>query len=149
MCSQCLRSPGTADDCEYPLEGRSRTQQLEETIKKLQSRIGELEIAGSDGQASIFLHEPYDNGDVPFMAMEIPQFVNSWTSSGSASTSRMPDSIASDAQKLMYCLSASSLSRVTTPTSASSSSSLVLEVSIYFSSNIHVSDLRLRNHRQM
>ncbi|KAJ7118142.1 hypothetical protein C8R44DRAFT_790329 [Mycena epipterygia] len=109
VCSQCLRSPGTADDCEYPLEGRSRTQQLEETIKKLQSRIGELEIAGNDGQASIFLHEPYDSGDVPFMAMEIPQFVNSWTSPGSVSTSP------------------SSLSRVTTPTSASSSSSLVLE----------------------
>ncbi|KAJ7137559.1 Zn(2)-Cys(6) binuclear cluster domain-containing protein [Mycena crocata] len=108
ICSQCLRAPATAEDCEYPLEGRSRTQQLEETIKKLQARIGELEIAGKE---SIFLHEPYDNGDGSFMAVEIPRFMGSWASpeSGSGSVSPPPSS------------------RVTTPSSASSSSGLVLE----------------------
>ncbi|KAJ7731814.1 Zn(2)-Cys(6) binuclear cluster domain-containing protein [Mycena maculata] len=105
VCGQCIRSPGTAEDCEYPLEGRSRTQQLEETIKKLQSRIGELETTVNDGQSSIFLHEPYDGGDPSFMAVEIPQFTESWSPSGATSPS----------------------SRVNTPTSASSSSSLILE----------------------
>lgn len=119
-----MRSPGTADDCEYPLEGRSRTQQLEETIKKLQSRIGELETTANE--SSIFLHEPYDGGDVSFMAMEIPQFVNSWPSSGSTSASRMPF-VNFGAQYTDKVFPASS--RVNTPTSASSSSSLVLEVS--------------------
>ncbi|KAJ7196294.1 hypothetical protein GGX14DRAFT_473944 [Mycena pura] len=84
------------------MEGRSRTQQLEETIKKLHSRIGELEAAASDGQSSIFLHEPYDSGDVSFLPLEIPPFVDSWTAT-SPST------------------------RVNTPTSSSSSSSLLLE----------------------
>ncbi|KAJ6542536.1 Zn(2)-Cys(6) binuclear cluster domain-containing protein [Mycena vulgaris] len=105
ICSQCSRSPGTADDCEYPMEGRSRTQQLEETIKKLQTRIGELETTGHD--SSILLHEPYDAGDAAFMGLEIPQFVDSWPPSSSVSTSPS--------------------SRVNTPTSASSSSTLVLE----------------------
>lgn len=85
-----MRSPGTAEDCEYPLEGRSRTQQLEETIKKLQSRIGELEATANDGQSSILLHEPYDGGDIPFMALEMPGFLDSWSTPGSVdSTSRM------------------------------------------------------------
>ncbi|KAJ7473680.1 hypothetical protein B0H11DRAFT_2036862 [Mycena galericulata] len=110
ICSQCLRSPGAAEDCEYPMEGRSRTQQLEETIKKLQTRIGELEVNASDGRSSIFLREPYDN-DVPFMAMEIPQF--SWPSSSSIpSPSSGPTSPPS---------------REATPNSGSTTSSLVLE----------------------
>ncbi|KAF7339095.1 Transcriptional activator protein acu-15 [Mycena venus] len=108
ICSQCLRSPGTADDCEYPLEGRSRTQQLEETIKKLQSRIGELEATAND-QSSILLHEPYDNGDASYMALEIPQYIDSWSPSIPVDISTSPSS------------------RVTTPTSTSSSSTLVLE----------------------
>ncbi|KAJ6564250.1 hypothetical protein B0H19DRAFT_1140615 [Mycena capillaripes] len=107
VCSQCLRSPGTSDDCEYPLEGRSRTQQLEETIKKLQSRIGELEATAND--ASIQLHEPYDNGDVSYMAVEIPQYLDSWSPPSALDISTSPSS------------------RVNTPTSASSSSTLVLE----------------------
>ncbi|KAJ7124627.1 Zn(2)-Cys(6) binuclear cluster domain-containing protein [Mycena crocata] len=106
ICSQCLRAPATAEDCEYPLEGRSRTQQLEETIKKLQARIGELEI---EGKESIFLHEPYETGDVSFMAMEIPELVDSWASPGSGS------------------VSPPSSSRVATPNFSSSSSDLVLE----------------------
>ncbi|KAJ7676672.1 Zn(2)-Cys(6) binuclear cluster domain-containing protein [Mycena polygramma] len=105
VCSQCLRSPGTADDCEYPLEGRSRTQQLEETIKKLQTRIGELEATNESG---ILLHEPYDNGEVSFMPLDLPQYLDSWAPSGSVEIS-------------------SPSSRVNTPSSASSSSTLVLE----------------------
>ncbi|KAJ7459346.1 Zn(2)-Cys(6) binuclear cluster domain-containing protein [Mycena latifolia] len=104
VCSQCLRSPGTADDCEYPMEGRSRTQQLEETIKKLQTRIGELETTND---AAIVLHEPYDGGDASFMALEMPQFVDSWP--------------------VQSPISHSPTSRVTTPTSSASSSTLVLE----------------------
>ncbi|KAJ6600074.1 hypothetical protein B0H10DRAFT_2196467 [Mycena sp. CBHHK59/15] len=84
----------------------SRTQQLEETIKKLQNRIGELEAPMIDAQLSVFLHEPYaDVIDVPVMALDIPQYNNAWAPPSSASPS----------------------SRVTTPTSASSSSGLVLE----------------------
>ncbi|KAJ7021305.1 Zn(2)-Cys(6) binuclear cluster domain-containing protein [Mycena alexandri] len=108
ICSQCMRSPGTAEDCEYPLEGRSRTQQLEETIKKLQSRIGELEATANDGRSSILLHEPYDAGDVPFMALEMSGFLDSWSTPGSVD-------------------STSPTTRVNSPTSSSSSSSLVLE----------------------
>ncbi|KAJ7708087.1 hypothetical protein B0H17DRAFT_1031701 [Mycena rosella] len=105
ICSQCSRAPGTAEDCEYPMEGRSRTQQLEETIKKLQSRIGELETTSND--SSIVLHEPYDGGDASFMALEIPQFIDSWPPSSSVSNSPS--------------------SRVNTPISSASSSTLVLE----------------------
>ncbi|KAF8181930.1 hypothetical protein K438DRAFT_1174857 [Mycena galopus ATCC 62051] len=109
ICSQCARSPGTADDCEYPLEGRSRTQHLEETIKKLQGRIGELESTANE--SAIMLHEPYDGGDPTYMAleMEIPQYVDSWAPPHSADVSTSPSS------------------RVNTPSSASSSSTLVLE----------------------
>ncbi|KAJ7636654.1 Zn(2)-Cys(6) binuclear cluster domain-containing protein [Roridomyces roridus] len=100
VCGQCSRSPGAADDCEYPLEGRSRTQQLEETIKKLQSRIGELEATANE--SSIFLHEPYESGvEAP---PELPRFP-SWSPSSPLSAS----------------------SRVATPSSSSTSSSLVLE----------------------
>ncbi|KAJ7233729.1 hypothetical protein B0H12DRAFT_1239252 [Mycena haematopus] len=108
ICSQCARSPGTADDCEYPLEGRSRTQHLEETIKKLQTRIGELEATAND-QSGILLHEPYDGGDASLMSLEIPQYIDSWTPSQPADISTSPSS------------------RVNTPSSASSSSTLVLE----------------------
>ncbi|KAF7300269.1 Glucooligosaccharide oxidase [Mycena kentingensis (nom. inval.)] len=56
FCSQCKRAPGTEEECEYPMEGRSRTEQLEETIKKLHSRVAELEAAA---EAGISLHAPY------------------------------------------------------------------------------------------
>ncbi|KAK6969177.1 transcriptional activator protein acu-15 [Favolaschia claudopus] len=112
VCSQCLRSPGTADDCEYPLEGRSRTQQLEETIKKLQTRIGELEASAND-QSSILLHEPYDGTDSAssFVGLDIPPYTESWSSQ----------------PVIDIHVSPSPTSRVNTPTSASSSSTLVLE----------------------
>ncbi|KAJ7187400.1 Zn(2)-Cys(6) binuclear cluster domain-containing protein [Mycena filopes] len=109
ICSQCMRSPGTAEDCEYPLEGRSRTQQLEETIKKLQSRIGELEATtANSGPSSIFLHEPYDAGDAPFLALDMPGVLDSWSIPGSVG-------------------STSPSTRVNSPASSSSSSGLVLE----------------------
>ncbi|CAK5270679.1 unnamed protein product [Mycena citricolor] len=66
-CGQCTRSSASGivfDECEYPLEGRSRTQQLEETVKKLQSRIGELELAAGGGTGGVTLHEPYGGEDV-------------------------------------------------------------------------------------
>ncbi|KAJ6608825.1 hypothetical protein B0H10DRAFT_1955051 [Mycena sp. CBHHK59/15] len=81
----------------------SRTQQLEETIKKLQNRIGELEAPMIDAQSSVFLHEPYaDVIDVPVMALDIPNTT-------------------------MHGRPQLCIARVTTPTSASSSSGLVLE----------------------
>ncbi|KAJ7196645.1 hypothetical protein GGX14DRAFT_574713 [Mycena pura] len=102
VCSQCLRCPLTVDECVYPLEGRSYSQKLEETVRKLQSRVVELE-AGA--HRSLVLHDPYDNGDIPFA---VPPFVEHWTSPSSVST-------------------AATTSLVDTPTVASGSSSLVLE----------------------
>ncbi|KAJ7060369.1 hypothetical protein C8F01DRAFT_1142432 [Mycena amicta] len=108
-CGQCRRSPGTADDCEYPVEGRSRTQQLEETIKKLHSRIGELEAAAEGG---LYLHEPYDVVTEPtFVKLKMeespasasPLYMDSWS---------------------MSPRSTSPTSRVNTPNSASTSSTL-------------------------
>ncbi|KAJ7926988.1 hypothetical protein B0H13DRAFT_1971706 [Mycena leptocephala] len=102
VCSQCLRSPGTADDCEYPLEGRSRTQQLEETIKKLQTRIGELEATANE--SSILLHEPYDSGDISFMSLDIPQYMDSWTPSIDISTSRTQTNIIFTSPDFIYSI---------------------------------------------
>ncbi|KAF7367900.1 Zn(2)-Cys(6) binuclear cluster domain-containing protein [Mycena sanguinolenta] len=117
VCSQCARSPGTADDCEYPLEGRSRTQHLEETIKKLQSRIGELEASANDHQSGILLHEPYDGGVGSGLSLEIPpQYIESWTPSPNTKP------FAADVS-----ITTSPSSRVNTPSSASSESTLVLE----------------------
>ncbi|KAJ7149170.1 Zn(2)-Cys(6) binuclear cluster domain-containing protein [Mycena crocata] len=106
MCNQCLRTPATTDDCEYPLEGRSRTQQLEETINKLQVRIGKLE---STGRESIVIHGPNDTGNSSVLAMELAHLVDSGSSPSSGS------------------VSPPHFSRAITPNSASSSSSLVLE----------------------
>ncbi|KAJ6505326.1 hypothetical protein C8R45DRAFT_972346 [Mycena sanguinolenta] len=117
VCSQCARSPGTADDCEYPLEGRSRTQHLEETIKKLQSRIGELEASANDHQSGILLHEPYDAGVGSGLSLEIPpQYIESWMPSPNSKL--LPVDIS---------INTSPSSRVNTPSSASSDSTLVLE----------------------
>lgn len=89
------------------MEGRSRTQQLEETITKLQTRIGELE--SSNSESAIGLREPYDGGDVPFISLELPTPIDQWPDLGPISNSP-PGS-----------------SRVNTPASSASSSTLVLE----------------------
>ncbi|KAF7290213.1 Zn(2)-Cys(6) binuclear cluster domain-containing protein [Mycena indigotica] len=100
-CGQCRRSPGTSEDCEYPIEGRSRTQQLEETIKKLHSRIGELEAAAEGG---MYLHEPYDNvvEKEPVVRLRLddalgspPKYLDSWSASprSTSPTSRIDSPI--------------------------------------------------------
>ncbi|KAF7293823.1 Zn(2)-Cys(6) binuclear cluster domain-containing protein [Mycena chlorophos] len=108
-CGQCRRTPGTADDCEYPIEGRSRTQQLEETIKRLHERIGELEAAAEGGMV---LHEPYSDQDEPVITLRMDSPLSyhedSWMGAGTRKGKSR---------------SHSPTSRVASPHSATSSSS--------------------------
>ena len=58
FCTQCVIGNRT-EDCEYTdVQGRTRTQLLEETVALLQARIQELESPNVASQ-SIYLHDPY------------------------------------------------------------------------------------------
>ncbi|KAF9465467.1 hypothetical protein BDZ94DRAFT_1189325 [Collybia nuda] len=62
VCSQCARSNGSFEDCEYPGGGPTQTQILEERISHVQSRIHQLENPSEI--ISVPLHHPYDPASI-------------------------------------------------------------------------------------